>query len=139
MPRRIAFAILPLLVAIGCSRGPSLAPVSGKVTREGKPLANASVGFQPKNTAVNPGSGSYGRTDAAGNYELKVVTTDQPGAIVGPHKVLVTPETKSGKERDPKDDRAIYPKSVQFQFDVPPEGSTTANFDIPKETPAAPK
>jgi hypothetical protein len=132
MLRRIAFAVLPLLVAIGCTGSPSFAPVSGKVTREGKPLADASVGFQP-NASLNPGSGSYGRTDADGRYELKVVTTDEPGAVVGPHKVFVTP---GGKVRDSKDDRALgYAKPIPFQFVVPPEGSTTADFDIPKESP----
>jgi hypothetical protein len=128
MPRRIAFVFFPLLVVVGCSRGPSFAPVSGKVTREGKPLADASVGFQP-NASMNPGSGSYGRTDADGHYELKVVTTDELGAVVGPHKVFVTP---GGKVRDSKDDRALgYAKPVQFKFDVPPEGTNSANFDIP--------
>ena len=132
MLRRIAFLFLPLLVAVGCSQGPSTAPVSGKVTREGKPFANASVGFQPTGSA-NPGSGSYGRTDADGHYDLKLVLTDAPGAVVGPHKVSVTP---AGKPRDPKDDSAIgNTKSVPFQFVVPPEGSTTADFDIPKESP----
>ena len=98
MTHRCAFAVIPLLIAIGCTGGPTFAPVSGKVIKDGKPMAGASLTFQP-NSSNNPGPGSYGRTDASGVFELKVVTTDAPGAVVGPHKVYITP---AGKPPDPE-------------------------------------
>jgi hypothetical protein len=124
MSRR--FAILPILLALGCSASPSLAPVSGKVTRNGKPLAGASVAFQPV-VATNPGPNSHAKTDASGFYELKVVGDDKPGAVVGVHRVYVTPPSK---EDPAKMKILIRPK--QFDFTVPAEGTKSADFDLPK-------
>jgi hypothetical protein len=130
MTHRFAFAVLPLLIAVGCTGGPTFAPVSGKVIKDGKPMAGASLTFQP-NSSNNPGPGSYGRTDASGVFELKVVTTDAPGAVVGTHLVYITP---AGKVPDPKDDTVKFKfKPYRFEFVVPPEGTKAADFDVPKK------
>jgi hypothetical protein len=58
--------LLGLLLA-GCHKsGPELAPVSGRITLNGKPLENADVVFQPDNGK----SPAVGRTNAEGRYEL---------------------------------------------------------------------
>ena len=76
------------LLASGCRRGPRLGTVTGTVTLDGKPLANAQVEFQP--TAGAPPS--YGTTDALGRYELRY-TKEKLGAVVGGHIVRITTQT----------------------------------------------
>jgi hypothetical protein len=65
---RLCFWLLLLgLLISGCRKsGPELAPVSGRVTLNGKPLENADIVFQPDNGK----SPALGRTDAEGRYEL---------------------------------------------------------------------
>ncbi len=73
------------LACVGCAdSGPPLGTVSGIVTMDGKPLANALVTFTPE----AGGRGSTGKTDASGNYELAFI--DGKGALIGTHKVSVT-------------------------------------------------
>jgi hypothetical protein len=127
MPRQ--FAIFPILLLIGCSAGHSLAPVSGKVTRNGKGVAGASITFQPV-AATNPGPSSLAESDANGKYELKVKGEDKAGAVVGSHRVYVTPPSKTPAKNDDPVKVKIRPK--QFDFVVPPEGTTSADFDITK-------
>lgn len=86
-------AIVPsfvLLLAGGCSRSdlPSLAPVSGTVTLDGKPLKQALVTFRPaKNRA------SRGRTDGEGHYEL-LYSPGNRGAKIGNHTVIISVRTE---------------------------------------------
>jgi hypothetical protein len=76
-------AAIAILALVGCdSGGVSLGTVSGKITRNGKPLPGAWIKFIP----VQPGRQSFGRTDAEGNYELKY-TLEKKGALVGKHRV----------------------------------------------------
>src|SRR5690606_492951 len=67
------------------------APVSGVVTLDGKPLADAKLIFEPigddKGTAA--GKPSYGRTDEAGRYTLSSPIAGEQGAAVGPHRVRI--------------------------------------------------
>lgn len=78
----------------GCSKGdyPPLGSVTGTVTLDGKPLANATVTFQP----VGPGRASTGTTDDQGWYEL-IYLNDVKGALVGPAVVMIT-TAKSGSD-----------------------------------------
>ncbi|WP_442510093.1 hypothetical protein SH528x_001699 [Novipirellula sp. SH528] len=81
-----SLAMSLLVVTLGCSRSdkPSLAGVSGKLMKEGKPFVNAKVEFYP---TLN-GAASYGETDDTGTFTLYYSTGD-PGAAVGDHKVTV--------------------------------------------------
>lgn len=72
----------------GCSQGPELAEVKGKVTMNGKPLGNVQVAFHPDPDKGTPGQGSTGATDAEGNFTLKYAD-GRPGAVVGPHRVVL--------------------------------------------------
>jgi hypothetical protein len=128
---------LALLLA-GCGFGPyKIAPVSGRVTLDGKPLANAAVVFSPVATSDNkePGPGSGGKTDADGRYTLTIVGKGTRGAVVGKHKVRVTmiPDV------DPADDRPQRPKplpprysgkNTTLEYDVSASGSSSANFEL---------
>lgn len=87
----IAVLTVPLL---GCSKGdyPRLGAVTGTVTLDGKPLANADVTFQP----VGAGRAATAITDDQGRYEL-VYLNDVKGALVGSAVVMIT-TAKSGSD-----------------------------------------
>ena len=76
-----------LLLAAGCrdSNLPKTAPVSGVVTFQGKPLANAEVVFIPDGDARS----ASGRTDANGRYELMTFSPGD-GAAPGKYRIIVT-------------------------------------------------
>ena len=127
-----------LLPGCGGTEEYDLAPVSGRVTLGGKPLAGVKVSFQPASKRPdqpNPGPGSYGTTDEDGRYTLQTIEPVADGAVVGLHRVRVT--TKAPPQ-DPADDRApVFKEIIPRQwrdgsqtFDVPPEGTNQADFKL---------
>lgn len=72
----------------GCNRadGPPLGKVSGVVTLDGQPLADAIITFAPPN-----GRPSQGITGSDGRYTL-AYTAEQQGAMVGDHVVRISTE-----------------------------------------------
>lgn len=94
---RLAAVLIATVVcgAAGCRRsGPELAPVTGVVTLDGKPVAGKQVSFSPKNFTPNTQSGrsSTGLTDEEGRYEL-FYTAQRKGALITTHTVTInTPE-----------------------------------------------
>src|SRR4051812_26010597 len=90
-------------ICFGCNSRPAVAPVSGVVTLDGKPLANAYIAFQPMSGAGEKhlAAGSYGNTDASGAYSLRLMDSDQSGATVGTHRVEINLKVESD-DRDPK-------------------------------------
>jgi hypothetical protein len=128
---------LCLPFASGCGSTSRIAPVSGVVTLDGKPLANAHVAFQPQSTGKTSaaGVGSYAVTDSSGVYQLKMSDTDQPGAIIGPHRVEVNLKVEAD-DRDPRTRPAPkvlptkYNRDTELTFEVPPGGTDKANFDL---------
>jgi len=123
MVRSTVVLVLLLLIFTGCNKGGvPIAPVHGRVTLDGRPLASADVSFQPTDAK----RASRGRTDADGRYEL-LYKRGQKGAIVGPHmvRIWVSPEvvrnppiiaarfdTKTELQREVKGD------DNEFDFDV---------------------
>jgi len=75
-----------LLIVAGCSKGPSTGAVTGIVTLDGTPIADANVTFYPKE-----GRASHGKTDSQGKYEL-TFTQDKKGAVLGEHTVTIITE-----------------------------------------------
>ena len=122
------FVLISLLIVLaGCGKGgQQVAPVHGRVTLDGKPLANADVQFQP----VDSQRPSSGRTNADGQYDL-VFKRKQPGAIVGQHtvRIWVSPEVVRNppiiaKQFDTQStlQREVKPGDNEFDFDVTTEG-----------------
>jgi hypothetical protein len=150
MRPRLVFGLLlccALVLAVGCNSGPKFAPVSGKVTMNGKPLAGAFVSFQPITTdgsAKAPAPGSSGKTNANGEYTLKV-STGEDGAWVGRHKVMIEAHSEQ-VESDARPPRGGWPlvnkvppqynTESTVTFDVPPEGTNQANFEIQSAPPS---
>src|SRR5262245_43426437 len=83
--RAAATGIVLALAIAGCGGGPTLSPVSGTVTMNGKPLANVQVEFWPIDAAPR----STGAIDQTGRYTLTTDNGSKPGAIVGRHKVVL--------------------------------------------------
>src|SRR5438128_9569396 len=80
------------LAAVGCGNQPyQLAPVSGQVKLNGKPLPKAWVHFAPKASKQSnaPGPTSHGRTDMDGRFTLGV-DPQHPGAVVGTNRVFIS-------------------------------------------------
>jgi hypothetical protein len=125
--------ILPAGLTVGCvDTTPNVAPVSGMVTLDGKPLANAVVTFQPLATnGSDPGPSSEAVTDAHGIYVLKVPKTGQVGAVIGRHRVEV--QTSAAKVMSGKDGRGSPARVNDKQgrtFEVPPGGTSDADIDL---------
>jgi hypothetical protein len=138
MLRTRLIPIVLILLAAGCGGGAHrIAPVSGKITLDGKPLNNASVLFGPIGSADNkePGPSAVGKTDAEGRFSLMAVDGSMtPGAVVGKNKVVIT----AGANDDPNDPKrtfhkqlpAKYNRNSTLVFDVPAEGTDAANFEL---------
>jgi hypothetical protein len=132
-----------LLSALGCGSPYKLAPVSGKVTLNGQPLVNATIAFNPirkeGSRSLDAGPHSVGNTNAAGEFALNTLTGEN-GALVGKHTVvisLISSEAEQGDARPPRGGwplkdaiPARYNHKSELIFDVPPGGSTQANFDL---------
>jgi hypothetical protein len=125
------------LVSVGCGSG-HVAPVSGQVTLDGEPVANARVTFQPLGSAdnPNPGPGSYGITGADGRYQLTQVGTNRSGAVVGPHRVSIQSSrgaNAASPDAPPRSSKLIpkeYNTASTLRFDVPKGGTTAADFAL---------
>jgi hypothetical protein len=137
MHARLLFVAVLTLAAVGCSRTYRIAPVSGRITIDGKPLANATVQFYPMApaTAENPGPTAIGRTDEDGRYTVAPFDgSASKGAVVGKNKVIIT---LNPPPADPKDMRprhyvqipARYNRKSELERDVPPEGGEV-NFEL---------
>lgn len=85
-PAVLLAAVCIPLAAAGCGGGPRLAPVSGTVTYNGKPLAGATIVFHPDQELAR---GAMGHTDDQGRYTLWT-NTPGDGALVGTHQVTIT-------------------------------------------------
>jgi hypothetical protein len=126
-----------VVAVIGC-RTAKFAPVSGKVTLDGKPLAGATVSFEP---VTEPGAGplppgSLGKTDQNGVFTLRA-TSGENGALVGKHRVVISlmDEQATGDERRRAGRVAekLPPKfntESNLTFDVPRRGTSAAEFTL---------
>jgi hypothetical protein len=144
---------LVLLLSVGCGRSLPVASVSGVITWEGKPLAGASITTQPiaQSGSQNPGSGSFGRTDEQGRFELELVKPAVRGAIIGEHRVMISRDTGADTTNqsrraadgveywtdDPNSNRQpagnIWPTRFtdgSLRLHVPSEGTDEANFNL---------
>ena len=141
MHRYIAWSgALAALVFGGCGGNDKLAPVSGTVKLNGKPVADVEVIFQPVagETANAPGPAAFGVTDAEGHYKLKVVGEEKAGATIGKNVVRfsgrasATDFSEDGSKRGKPavSIPARYGGDSKIDFDVPPRGATNADFEL---------
>lgn len=96
---RIVCLMLGAALLSGCGgSGPEVAPVSGRVTLDGAPLAGARIRFQPE---ASGGSPSHGTADADGRYVLGY-KRGQPGALIGWHAIQIEPSRHGDPESKTK-------------------------------------
>jgi hypothetical protein len=138
--------LLLVLVALplGCSANSyKTAPVSGRVTLDGHPVAGAEIRFFPLAGNSNlPTSAAV--TDDQGNYELRLQGDGNLGAVVGENHVTISENQqnkdfmrqqmamqKAGHIARPREILpAKYNRESKLTCTVPPEGMTDANFDL---------
>jgi hypothetical protein len=148
---RAVIALVTLTFA-GCGERLPVVPVSGTITLDGQPLAGASIITQPVATdSPNPGPGSTGATEEQGHFVLEVVQPAMKGAIIGKHRVMISPANRqrSGSRKrsadgtheysidDPNSNRAETASNWPARFtdgsltmEVPPGGTDKLNFDL---------
>ena len=88
---RVFAGLVVLALLSGCG-GPQMARVKGKVTCNGKPVAQATITFSPMqrhDKDREPGKPATGFTDEKGTYDLSTFR-HYDGALVGKHRVTVT-------------------------------------------------
>jgi len=92
--RSMTATLLLCVVVAGCAQGSKLkvVPVTGKVTFNDQPLADASVAFMQEAPAGAKIYTAIGRTDAQGMYKLVTMDGTKPidGAVPGKYMVTVT-------------------------------------------------
>ena len=110
-----------------------LGQVSGKVTLDGKPLADASVNFTPEDKKAK---GSTAITDAEGNYTLRYIS-GYDGAAVGTHKVEIrkveTVALPGGGAEPATTERQIVAEKYNSQTTLSADvkaGSNTFDFEV---------
>ncbi|MFL5338589.1 MAG: hypothetical protein ACJ8F7_00340 [Gemmataceae bacterium] len=132
-----------MVAALGCSGsvgGHKIAPVSGVVLLNGRPLANATVSFQPvaPKGSLEAGPGSTGKTNEKGEFSL-VLTNGKAGAVVGQHRVQISLLASQPGQEDrrggPKMDDLIPARygpgqKEELKFDVPDSGTDKAEFAL---------
>lgn len=118
-----AMLVLPMIFGCGPSR-PETAPVTGKVTFQGKPVPEGTIVFYPEK-----GRSATGRIQPDGTYVLTAFE-DGDGALTGKH--VVTIEAMRFPERP-------RPKSLEEEIAMaknPPRSNPAANrpqWLIPKK------
>jgi hypothetical protein len=96
----ISLFSLPIL---GCGNGtPPLAPVRGRVTFEGRPLAKVRVEFHPEKPNDDPNMVRWlAQTDENGEF-MMICDNRQQGVTIGWHKVVLATDSRSAaRERNP--------------------------------------
>ena len=124
-------ALLCCVGGIGCGKIEPYHAVTGRITLDGQPLADADVSFVPEGGA---GVASLGRTDAQGVYQLQHTQT-LLGAPVGDYRVRVS-TLREAKEND-ETARTAVPERVPPRYNLASEltvriepGENTLNFTL---------
>jgi hypothetical protein len=133
--RRLVIATLACLAGCGGPEHPEVGRVSGVITLDGQPLADATVMFQPTN-----GRASVATSDSAGKYSLTYLD-GVPGAKLGAHKVIIRTEIP-GEDGQPPIAKEKLPKKYHEQTELTAEvkpGSNTFDFDLTSQAGGAKK
>ncbi len=105
----IALALMAGFV-LGCAGSDlNLGDVSGTVTLDGEPLADAQVIFTP----MTGGRPAAGKTDSNGKYEL-IFSRDAEGALLGEHVVEITTADEIPNDED--DTVEMIPEKVPAKY-----------------------
>lgn len=111
-----------LLALVGCGGGAEL-PVSGSVTLDGKPVADATVRFFP-DAETDPSSGGFGTTGTDGKF---VVTggKNKKGLLAGKYKVTVN-KGQAKQAGNSEDGAGAVVEGADIKDEFPPHYSNLA-------------
>ncbi|QDS96413.1 hypothetical protein FF011L_52230 [Roseimaritima multifibrata] len=120
---------LAVLTQVGCggSGNPPTYHVSGSVTQDGNPVADATISF----VSLESNKSSVGKTDASGNYQLTTFEAND-GALPGEYKVRVF-------KFEPTEDIPAAEVSDSSGEDVMEEMPSDYSDPGAERAPAAPK
>lgn len=111
----VSFSLAGLLA--GCSGPPDdqpdLGSVSGTVTLDGEPLAEATISFQPQGS----GRPSYAVTDSEGYYEMQY-TGDAGGAKIGKHLVSISTYQEGDPGAPDPEGQETRPERVPARYNI---------------------
>lgn len=118
-----------ILAVVGCGESSGLVSVSGVVKLDGKPLAGATVMFNPKATGARPAIGVTGQD---GVFHLTTFKA-KDGALPGEYKVTI----QAGAEAPGggKIDKQILLKGLQGEAPAAPPSRVHANYTKVNTTP----
>ena len=82
--------------------------------------------------------GSYALADSTGAYTLRLVESNQPGAVVGQHRVEISLRNDSSDDGDRRGKSpaakiaipAKYNRQSELTIEITAIGKTDANFDL---------
>ncbi|MGY8770517.1 MAG: hypothetical protein ACKVH8_19045 [Pirellulales bacterium] len=130
--------LLFMVTVVGCgegSSGPSLVPVSGTLSLDGKPLANADLQFSTTNEGE--AAASFGTTDQEGHFDLKS-QDGKEGATPGGHRVNITvmPAGSGGPTKTEGGEEVLSmqgePKEYYLEVTVGAEGESDLKLEVKK-------
>ncbi len=129
--RSYGLVVMAAAVLAGCEqRRYVIVPVSGRITFEGKPTEGIHVTFQPQ----GGGPASVGVTDKEGRYTLRRIDTQQPGALVGTHRVYFSLEAENVAADDAgRPVKSRLPEKYRkgmITFTIRPGGTDQADFQL---------
>ena len=119
---RLCVFVFPCIVLLGvfpgCGGDPfNVQPVSGIVTYNGDPVADASIVFVPRDST---GRAAVGVTGADGSFTLATTGTSKPGAMIGDYNVIISKEVPLDAAGRPTTFEALE----RERADLPPNVST---------------
>jgi hypothetical protein len=124
------------MLPAGCGSGPTPVPISGRVTLDNKPLANATLQFVPVAAAKDNTTqiSSVGTTGEDGRYSLTLNTdSNAKGALVGKYKVMITLGAQSTADARPTFHKQLperYNRKTELECEVPAGGRDDADFAL---------
>jgi len=115
-----------LLIAVlsGCGGARyETTPLLGKVIKDGQPLPGVCVEFHPNPEADTKGPSAIGETDENGFFNLRYAlpgeSTNQPGVLVGSHKVTLTDSRQEPPQQGSAPPRSRIPEMYQGVHTTP--------------------
>jgi hypothetical protein len=102
-----------ILAFSGCGNAPAdtppLAPVTGTISFDGKPLTQGTIQFTPDSTQGTSGRMALGQIQSDGTYQLTTISSGD-GAQVGHH--IVTIQAYESTPFDPNNPKPTTTKSL---------------------------
>ncbi len=126
-----SFLCLAALLAVGCGKkGPDVVPVTGRITKGGKPVSFVTVTFWPER-----GRASMARTDADGHYELEFSKDIPMGAVPGQHKVYFRVSQERIDEQVNLKSSKYHPQTAAILKKFSSQQDTPCTVEVKHETP----